>query len=78
MIPAAGRTWRPSKRLPMDGLHPAARLGCGVLAVLSALLLPAPLLAPLSFLLAWLLWHAGWQPRAQAPRLRAWLPLAKP
>ncbi len=75
MIPAAGRAWRRGPAAPLSGLHPATTLGGGLLAALSALLLPLPYLAPLVGALLLLLWRAGWQPAALAARWRLWTPL---
>lgn len=76
MIPLPGTAWRPTAGLPLAGLHPATRLGAGLLAVLSALLLPLACLPPLAVALVWLLRSAGWRPRAAVRSWRVWLPLA--
>ena len=51
MIPSAINLWAPMDQLPLRSLHPACRLGLGVLAVLTALLAPAPVLVPLAIVL---------------------------
>jgi energy-coupling factor transporter transmembrane protein EcfT len=76
MIPAANLAWRPVTLLPLQGVHPAARLGLGLLAVVSALLLPAPALVPLAVLLGWLLVRAGWRRAHLGATLRSWSWLA--
>jgi energy-coupling factor transporter transmembrane protein EcfT len=75
MIPARQMYWRPATRLPLSGFHPPVRLALGALAVLSALLLPMHVLPLLTGMLAWMLWRAGWRPRAMAARWRIWWPL---
>ncbi len=76
MIPAADHAWDVRPRLPLAGLHPAARLGAGGLAVLSALLLPWPALPPLAMALAGLLRAAGARPGALGRQVVVWLPVA--
>jgi energy-coupling factor transporter transmembrane protein EcfT len=76
MIPAAGGLWRPTDPLPLRDVHPATRLGGGVLAVLTALLAPAPALVPLLSLVGWLLVRAGLRPGGLAGWLTPWWPVA--
>ncbi len=77
MIPAGQPAFRPRRGAPSPGRwHPAALLGAGVLAVASALLLPAAAVLALLALEAVLLGRAGlrW---ARLPRLvQPWLGLA--
>lgn len=75
MIPLRHDAWRPTPHAPLSRLHPAARLGAGVLAAVSALLVPAPALPVLAAALGWSLWRAGWQPAAALRGLRGWAPL---
>lgn len=75
MIPDGRQSWRPVADLPLQRLHPAAVLAGGVLAILSALLLPPPWLLPLAVALASLLVRAGWRPKGGLRLLRVWSPL---
>jgi energy-coupling factor transporter transmembrane protein EcfT len=75
VIPASQQAWRPVASLPLQGLHPAAVLTGGVLAMLSALLVPAPWLLLVIVLLGWLLIRAGWRPAGGLRLLRLWAPL---
>jgi len=76
MIPAASQLWTPVDPLPLSTLHPASRVGAGVLAVLTALLAPPPLLLPLAMVIAWLLHRGGLQGAGLGGWLRAWWPVA--
>jgi len=76
MIPLADRLWTPGSAPPLGRVHPAARLGGGVLAVLTALLAPPPALLLLAASLSWLLLRAGLRARGLAAWLRPWWPLA--
>ncbi len=76
MIPAAGRLWTPVERLPLAAVHPAARLGGGTLAIVTALLAPPVILAPLAVLLGWILVRAGLRGDGLWRWWRAWWPVA--
>ena len=76
MIPAAGQLWAPVDPLPLSTIHPASRAGAGVLAVLTALLAPPPLLIPLAGVMVWLLRRGGLRGAGLAGWLRTWWPVA--
>jgi len=76
MIPVASRLWTPAERLPLDRVHPAARLGGGVLAVATSLLAPPLALMPLAALVAWFLLRAGLRAGGLLRWLRPWWPVA--
>jgi len=76
MIPSAAQAWRPLSRLPLAMVHPAARLGAGFLAVLSALLWPLEALPVLVMLLGWLMVRAGLCLARLRTSLRPWLIIA--
>lgn len=75
MIPAARSKRPPGSSLPLGRWHPASTLGAGLLAVLSALLLPLPLLLPLAGSVGWLLWRTGWRPAGLLACWKIWTPL---
>jgi len=76
MIPATGQLWTPVDPLPLGALHPASRIGAGVLAVLTALLAPPPLLIPLAVVIAWFLRRGGLRRAGLGGWLRVWWPVA--
>jgi len=76
MMPAASQLWTPVDPLPLSTLHPASRAGAGVLAVLTALLAPPPLLIPLAVVVVWLMRRAGMRGAGLGGWLRAWWPVA--
>jgi energy-coupling factor transporter transmembrane protein EcfT len=76
MMPGASSLWRPRDPLPLRRVHPAARLGAGVLAVVTALLAPAPALLLLVPLVAWLAFRAGMRAAGLGRWARPWWPVA--
>lgn len=76
MIPATSQLWTPIAALPLGALHPASRLGAGVLAVLTALLAPPLLLIPLVVVIAWLLRRSGLRGAGLLGWLQTWWPVA--
>jgi energy-coupling factor transporter transmembrane protein EcfT len=75
LIPAASQIWIPTESLPMQTLHPACRLGLGVLAIMTAVLGPPSSLLPLFVAIGWLLARAGVDGRRLASSLIAWWPI---
>lgn len=76
MIPAGQPAFQPRPDPASGRWHPAARLGAGGLAVVSAILLPATWVAALLAVEAGLLGRAGLRWRRLPGMLRPWLGLA--
>ncbi len=75
MIPAAVQAWRPVAQLPLQSRHPVFRLGAAMLAIVSALALPAWALTAPAVALGVVLGRAGLRGRRLPLLLRPWLPI---